>query len=81
MACWQQQEGAVTGDGGAADAGTAASFGDLAPGLRVQGLTASGAAEVVAVEMHGEAAATIVYRTTDGTVDQQVVLKIGRAHV
>jgi len=53
---------------------TVGSFGDFIPGRRVRGLTLSGTADVVAVEMHGDAAATIVYRTADGTVDQQVVL-------
>src|SRR5437870_9004915 len=68
------QETVVSRNGGVEGGESVANFGDLVPGTRVRGLTASGAVEVVAVEKHGESAATIVYRTADGVVYQQVVL-------
>ena len=64
----------MTGDGGRRARRPQPASATSSPACVSSGLTASGAAEVVAVELHGEAAATIVYRTTDGTVDQQVVL-------
>ena len=47
----------------------------LAKGIRVAGLTASGTAEVVATEWHGEDAVTVVFRTDDGGIHQQVLLR------
>ena len=47
----------------------------LAKGIRVAGLTASGTAEVVATEWHGEDAVTVVFRTEDGAIHQQVLLR------
>jgi len=48
---------------------------DIVPGARVVGLTASGAADVVAIESHGPDAATVVFRTEDGGIHQQVLLR------
>jgi hypothetical protein len=48
---------------------------DLAQGARVLGLSASGTAEVVATEWHGEDAVTVVFRTEDGGIHQQVLLR------
>ena len=47
----------------------------LAKGIRVAGLTASGTAEVVATEWHGKDAVTVVFRTDDGGIHQQVLLR------
>lgn len=48
---------------------------DLRQGVRVTGLTASGTAEVVAIERHGPDAATVVFRTDDGNIRQRVLLR------
>jgi superfamily II DNA or RNA helicase len=48
---------------------------DLVQGARVVGLTASGSAEVVAAEWHGLDAVTVVFRTEDGGIRQQVLLR------
>ena len=48
---------------------------DLVPGVRVTGLTSSGAVEVIATQWHGTDVATIVFRASDGRPDQQVVLR------
>jgi superfamily II DNA or RNA helicase len=47
----------------------------LTQGVRVVGLTASGPAEVVAAEWHGKDAVTVVFRTEDGGIHQQVLLR------
>jgi len=47
----------------------------LAKGIRVAGLTASGTAEVVATEWHSKDAVTVVFRTEDGGIYQQVLLR------
>lgn len=48
---------------------------DLVQGARVVGLTASGFVEVVAAEWHGKDAVTVVFRTEDGGIRQQVLLR------
>jgi hypothetical protein len=48
---------------------------DLVLGVRVTGLTSSGAVEVIATQWHGTDVATIVFRASDGRPDQQVVLR------
>ena len=47
----------------------------LATGIRIAGLTASGTAEIVATEWHGKDAVTVVFRTEDGGIHQQVLLR------
>src|ERR1022692_4239723 len=48
---------------------------DLVQGARITGLTPSGTAEVIATQWHGPDAVTVVFRTSDGGIDQQVVLR------
>src|SRR5262249_586040 len=48
---------------------------DLAQGVRLTGLTASETAEVVATEWHGKDAVTVVFRSEDGGIHQQVLLR------
>src|SRR5215468_9543146 len=48
---------------------------NLVQGARIVGLTSSGSAEVVAAEWHGKDAVTIVFRTEDGGIHQQVLLR------
>jgi superfamily II DNA or RNA helicase len=62
--------------GGVADAtAQQAALEDLVQGARVTGLTAAGTAEVVATEWHGTDAVTVVFRTHDGGIHQQVLLR------
>ena len=55
--------------------GADAALDELAQGVHVTGLTASGAAEVVATEWHGKDGVTVVFRTEDGGIHQQVLLR------
>jgi superfamily II DNA or RNA helicase len=55
--------------------GKHAALDDLIRGVRLTGLTASGTAEVVATEWHGKDAVTVVFRTEDGDIHQQVLLR------
>jgi len=48
---------------------------DLVQGVRMTGLTSSGVAEVIATQWHGADAVTVIFRTGDGGIDQQVVLR------
>ena len=62
--------------------GTAAdhvSMEDLVQGVRLAGLTPAGNAEVVATLWHGADAVTVIFRTGEGGIDQQVVLR-GQEH-
>lgn len=52
-----------------------AALDNLVKGARVTGLTSSGTADVVATEWHGPDAVTVVFRTEDGAIRQQVLLR------
>lgn len=47
----------------------------LVHGTRDTGLTASGTAEIVATEWRGTDAVTVVFRSEDGVIHQQVLLR------
>ncbi|MCY3849340.1 MAG: helicase-related protein [Acidimicrobiaceae bacterium] len=48
-------------------------FGDLAAGMRLEGVVADGEVTVVAVEMHGPGSATLTYRTGDGRLGDRII--------
>src|SRR5690349_16641505 len=48
-------------------------FGRLTPGTRVIGLAGSGPAEILAVELHGENAATVTWTDEEGRTDRRVI--------
>src|SRR5258706_15731595 len=65
----------MTNEARSASAAPGADLEDLVQGARLLGLTACGPAEVVATEWHGQDAMTLVFRTEDGAIHQQVVLR------
>src|SRR5689334_15978458 len=50
-----------------------ADFSALTPGTYVSGLAASGPVEVLAVETHGDTAATVTWADQDGRTDRRVI--------
>jgi len=65
----------LTGDADPGTAGEHATLDDLVQGARVTGLTASGSVDVIATERHSDDAVTVFFRTDDGKIHPQVVLR------